>query len=48
MDKAIEVPRAQVNFFRLDRHCLSRRADAPDPAYIASRICGAQAQKASG
>jgi len=44
MDKAIEVSRAQVDFFRLDRHCLSRRANARDPAYITSRICGAQAQ----
>jgi hypothetical protein len=44
MDKAIEVSRAQVNFFRLGRLCLSRRANVPDPAYIVSRICGAQAQ----
>ncbi len=44
MDKAIEVSQAQVNSFRLGRHCLSRRANMPDPAYIASRICGAQAQ----
>ena len=44
MNKAIKMSSTQVNLFRLGRHCLSRRFNLPDPAYIASRMCGAQAQ----